>query len=124
MRRIPGVQGVRVSLNEGRTVVELGPGNSVTLGRLRTTLKDGGFVSGEVLIEGEGLVRMRGAELIFVVSGTDETFVVEPGPNTAVFRHLGDKAQRGDVIVRTLKGRIAAPPKQADIIQLDAVTTP
>jgi hypothetical protein len=124
MRRIPGVQGVRVSLNEGRTVVELGPGNTVTLGRVRTALKDGGFVSGEVLIEGEGLVRMRGAELIFIVSGTEETFVVAPGPNTAVFHHLGEKAQRGDVVVRPLKGRIAAPAKQADIIRLDAAMTP
>ena len=122
MRRIPGVQSVGVSLNEGRTVVELGAGNTVTLARLRTALKDGGFVSGDALVEGEGLVRMRGAELVFVVSGTGESFTVAPGSDTAAFRHLAALAQKGDVIVKPLKGTIAAPPKPA-IIRLGAVST-
>ena len=54
MRKVPGVTAIRVSLNEGLMVLDFKPGNTVTLGQLRTILKNSGFVSREARLEAVG----------------------------------------------------------------------
>ena len=69
MRKVSGVKTVRVSLNEGLTVLDLDVGNGVTLAQLRTVLKYSGFVSREARIEAAGTVAASGGSLTFSVSG-------------------------------------------------------
>ena len=69
MQKVDGVQSVRVSLNEGLTILDLKPGNTVTLAKLRQIIKDNGFVSKDASVLARG---SASGERGFVVSGTNE----------------------------------------------------
>jgi len=69
MQKVDGVQTVRVSLNDGLTMLELKPGNAVTLGKLRQIIKSNGFVAKEATVVARG---SETAPRRFVVSGTNE----------------------------------------------------
>ena len=69
MQKVDGVQTVRVSLNDGLTILDLKPGNGVTLARLRQIIKNNGFVSKGATVLARGTMT---GERTFVVSGTNE----------------------------------------------------
>ena len=69
MQRVSGVTRVRVSLKDGLTVLDLKPGNAVTLAELRRIIKNNGFVSREASAVAAGSVA---DERTFVVSVTNE----------------------------------------------------
>jgi hypothetical protein len=77
MQKVEGVQSVRVSLNDGLTILDLKAGNAVTLVKLRQIIKNNGFVSKEATIVASG--RPDG-EHRFVVSGTNEEITVSSAP--------------------------------------------
>ena len=77
MLKVDGVQNVRVSLNEGLTILDLKPGNSVTLARLRQIIKNNGFVSKDASLIARGTAK---GERIFVVSGTNEEVALAGSP--------------------------------------------
>jgi hypothetical protein len=85
-QKIDGVQTVRVSLNEGLTVLELKPGNTVTLAKLRQVIKNNGFVSKEALVIARGSMIGGAGAPVFEVSGTRERLTP-----------TGQAEQRGDV---------------------------
>ena len=64
MQKVDGVQSVRVSLNDGITILELKPGNAVTIAKLRQIIKNNGFVSQEahVIARGRSEERRVGKE--------------------------------------------------------------
>jgi len=69
MQKVDGVQSVRVSLNDGLTILDLKAGNAVTLAKLRQIIKNNGFVSKEATAVARGTVA---DERTFVLSGTNE----------------------------------------------------
>ena len=69
MKKLPAVTQVRVSLKEGLTVLDLKPGNAVTLTSLRQIIKNNGFVSTETTADARGTAA---DQTTFVVSGTAE----------------------------------------------------
>jgi hypothetical protein len=80
MQKVDGVQSVRVSLNDGLTILDLKPGNTVTLANLRQIIKNSGFVSKEVNVVARGATNgPRG----FVVSGTNEQLSLSASPQQA-----------------------------------------
>lgn len=76
MQKVDGVQSVRVSLNDGLTILDLKPGNSVTLAQLRKIIKNNGFVSKEATVVARG-TPSAGA---FEVGGTGERLEVSASP--------------------------------------------
>lgn len=76
MQKLTGVESARVSLKEGLTVLELRPGNTVTLAQLRTVIKHNGFVSKDAQIVARGTPRNGG----FEVSGTGERLTLAAAP--------------------------------------------
>jgi hypothetical protein len=76
MQKVDGIEAVRVSLNEGLTVLDLRPGNSVTLARLRQIIKNNGFVSKEAHVTAAGAARTQVGALQFEVSGTREVLPI------------------------------------------------
>ena len=76
MKKVEGVQTVRVSLKDGLTVLELRPDNKVTLAQLRSVIKNNGFVSKDAEITARGAL----AGESFAVSGTGErlSFIQKP----------------------------------------------
>jgi hypothetical protein len=77
MQKVDGVQAARVSLKDGLTILDLKPGNAVTLARLRQIIKNNGFVSKEATVLARGGANgPRG----FVVSGTNEQLSATASP--------------------------------------------
>src|SRR5688500_9162125 len=75
MQKLNGVVSVRVSLNQGLTVLELKPGNSVTLARLREVIRNNGFVTREATVVPTGTDATSGIDLACDVEGTRERFL-------------------------------------------------
>jgi hypothetical protein len=80
MQKVDGVQNVRVSLNDGLTVLDLKPANAVTLAKLRQIIKNNGFISKEVQVVARGTA--SGAQA-FTVSGTGEELTLVSAPQKA-----------------------------------------
>ncbi len=76
MQKVDGVQSVHVSLNEGLTILDLKPGNSVTLAELRRVIKNSGFASNDATVVARGTPGAHG----FVVSGTGEQLATTSDP--------------------------------------------
>ncbi len=75
MQKVDGVQTVKVSLNDGLTILDLKPDNTVTLARLRQVIKNNGFVSKEAQIVARGTITDGTGATVFEVSGTRERLV-------------------------------------------------
>ena len=88
MKKVDGVQTVRLSLNDGLTILDLKPGNAVTLAKLRQVIKNNGFVSKEAQIVARGSTSVDEGRPVFEVSGTSERLVLA-GPA----RKVGDDWQ-------------------------------
>ncbi|HEV3142176.1 MAG TPA: hypothetical protein VGY57_16735 [Vicinamibacterales bacterium] len=69
-----------MSLNDGLTILDLKPGNAVTLSKLRQIIKNNGFVSKEASAIAHG--GANGARE-FVVSGTNERLQLSAPPQQA-----------------------------------------
>ena len=85
MLKVEGVQSVKVSLNDGLTILDLKTGNAVTLAKLRQVIKNNGFVSKDAQVLARGSTAVADGRTVFVVSGTGERFVL-----TAPARQVGD----------------------------------
>ena len=81
MQKVTGVSSVRVSLNEGLTVLDLKPGNTVTLARLREVIRNNGFVTREANVVAWGTAVTSGSDLAFEIGGTRERFPVLAATN-------------------------------------------
>ena len=103
MQKVKGVETVRVSLNEGLTILDLRPGNTVRLADLRTVIKNNGFVSRQAEIAARGRpVTIEGRNL-FEVAATGERFLLTGAPvapGTAV--DITGRIDFGDADVPTL----------------------
>jgi len=78
MKKVDGVQAVRVSLKEGLTILDLKPGNTITLADLRRIIKNNGFVSKEAAIVARGTPSAD--QKTFAVSGTNEELRIGQAP--------------------------------------------
>jgi len=76
MQRVEGVQSVKVSLQDGLTVLDLKPDNTVTLAKLRQVIKNNGFVPKEAQIVARGSTAAIDGRQVFDVSGTRERLVI------------------------------------------------
>lgn len=76
MQKVDGVSSVRVSLNEGLTVLELKPGNAITLARLRELIRSNGFPTRDALVVATGRGVASGGNLVFEVAGTGERYPI------------------------------------------------
>jgi hypothetical protein len=99
MQKVTGVSSVRVSLNDGLTVLELKPGNTVTVARLREVIRNNGFVTREAKVVASGTVAASGNDLAFEVGGTRERFLILTSTN--------EQRQRADELRATTKSATA-----------------
>ena len=73
VQKVDGVEHVRVSLNDGLTIVDLRAHNAVTMAKLRQIVKNNGFVSKDASVLARG--EPNGRET-FIVDGTGEKLVL------------------------------------------------
>lgn len=80
MHKVDGIDTVTVSLKDGLTILDLKPGNAVTLTKLRQVIKNNGFVSQEATVVGRGAPAGTAADPRFTVSGTKEDLALSSSP--------------------------------------------
>ena len=88
MEKVEGIDRVRVSLNEGLTILDLKPSNTITMAKLRQIIKNSGFVSKDATIVARGEIKSANGHRVFDVSGTGErlTPAAEPQPADDAWR--------------------------------------
>ncbi len=117
VKKIQGVDSVKVTLNEGRALILLKPGNSVRLADIRRAVEEQGFTPKDAKVKAIGDLNGADGRLEFKVSGSDEVFPVMQTPHAA----WGSQAERSN---RLVSGLIAAPSdKQPATIQITEVST-
>jgi hypothetical protein len=77
MLKLPGVQSVRVSLNDGLTILEMKPANDLTLARLRDVIKKNGFAPQEATVRVRGAVGEAGGTLLLRLDGAAEVLSLQ-----------------------------------------------
>jgi copper chaperone CopZ len=75
LKKLPGVEQVHVSLNEGKASLRFKPGAEVTLQDIRNRIVDGGFTPKSAKIRAVGTVAVQG-EQIHLSSGPRATFIL------------------------------------------------
>jgi hypothetical protein len=89
MQKVVGVTSVKVSLNDGLTILDFAPDNTVTVAQLRQVIRNNGFVTNESRIIAAGTVTQSNGSAFFELRGSKERFrLMTPLP-----------AQSGDVVV-------------------------
>jgi hypothetical protein len=120
MEKLPGVESVKVSLNEGRAVIQLRPGNTITIAQVRQGVTRNGFTPQQAVISAEADVVAKGDKLQLRISGTDDVYEL------ASLAHGDDVLQqlRKSVGQRVLIQGIVPTPKDeraAPVLQVNSV---
>jgi copper chaperone CopZ len=77
VEKIPGVDSVRVSLNDGYADIHLAPENTVTVARVRETIRNNGFTPKEARIRVTGSVMQLDDAPALSVAGAQRFRLVE-----------------------------------------------
>lgn len=101
IKKVEGVESVKVSLNEGRAWIRLKPGNSIRLEQIWKAVNEQGFTPREARIIAVGDLTSSNGKLIFKVSGINEVYEVVPTPHVDLKKQLGTNL--------LVAGLIAAP---------------
>lgn len=119
MEKLPGVESASVSLNEGRTVIQLRPGNEITMAQIRESIQRNGFTPRDAVIKAQATVIATGDKLQLKISGTNETYDVVTTAHDSIQQQLRKSAGRTVMI----DGMIPVPKdaKAAPAIQVNSV---
>ena len=106
LKKIPGVVSVETSLNQGKALVRLKPGNSVRLDDLIQRVRDNAFTPKEAMVTVRGELVSDGGKLQLRVLGIDQTYdLVLPSTSPGGGGEFGKQA--GKTIM--VEGVIPAP---------------
>jgi hypothetical protein len=75
MEKVPGVESATVSLNEGRAVLKLKPENTLTLGKVRESVRRNGFTPRDAQISAIAET-VAGEPLRLRITGTPDVYDV------------------------------------------------
>lgn len=116
MKKIPGVESVKVSLNRGEALLRLKPGNSVTVERIRQVVLDNGFTPKDSDVEVLGRVTERNGQPALALSGLDLVYrLADHRSGKGKMKDLWTKAREKEVLVNghlpqtATKGRAEEP---------------
>ena len=98
MKKLPGVESVKVSLNEGKATMELKPGNSISIEQIRKAVTDQGFTPKEAKVIAIGNLTSSNGKLQFKVSGTNDVFPVLETPHAQWNRQVGNSVSVNGLI--------------------------
>lgn len=77
LQGLPGVDAVKVSLNEGAATLQLKPGSKVTLEQVREVIRKNGFSPKESRVKVAGEIIERNGHPALRVSGLDTVLLLE-----------------------------------------------
>ncbi len=99
MKKVPGVESIKVSLSEGMAHIQLAPGNTVSLEQLRKAVNEQGFTPKEATVVVSGNLVLNGKQTVFKVSGSSDIYEIDPTR----------AAKMKDKNAVTLKGLVTLP---------------
>jgi copper chaperone CopZ len=105
LKKLPGVASVEVSLNKGKALLKLEPGNSVQLREIVQKVRDKAFTPKEASVQVRGEVVSASGKLQLRVTGSSEAFDLT-GPTGVLAEPSGTLAASKTVII---EGVVAAP---------------
>lgn len=106
LKKIPGVESVEASLNQGKAFVTLRAGNAVRFDDLIQRVRDNGFTPTEAKVTVLGELLSIGGKLRLKVLGNDQTYdLILPPTSAGSAAELGKQA--GKVVA--VEGVIPAP---------------
>lgn len=120
MEKLPGVESATMSLNEGRAVIELRPGNSITMAQIRQSVQRNGFTPRQAFISARAEVIAGGDRVQLRILGINETYDVGRTPHIEeIQRQLAN--QTGKTVV--IEGIVPAlkDPRATPVIQVNSV---
>lgn len=119
MEKLPGVESAKVSLNEGRAVIQLRPGNTVTMAQIRQGVTRNGFTPQQAAVSGEAEVMAKGDKLQLRISGTNDVYELAGTPHGDGVLQLRTRVGQRVVI----EGVVQAPKdgRTAPAIQVNSV---
>lgn len=116
MRKVIGVESVKVSLNKGEALLRLKPGNSITVEKIRQIVIDNGFTPKDADAEVIGRVVERDGKPALAVAGSDLVYLlVDHRQDKGKVFEIWKEARERDVVVKghlpetTTKGRAQEP---------------
>lgn len=118
MLRLPGVEGVDVSLTKAVTDIRLGPGNTVTLAQLRGVIKNGGFKSGEAQVTATGKLARENTRLALDLAPAKQALVLEADPANPAAIAEARKLADGGLVVVEVSGTVA----QGETLRVKSIT--
>jgi len=110
IRKVEGVESVKVSLNEGYADIKLKPGSKVSVEQIRAVVRDNGFTPKGADVQVMGELTERGGKPALAVSGLDLVYLLDALPeSTERFSDLVNTARGKKVMVsghlqETVKG--------------------
>ena len=79
VEKIPGVEKVDVSLNEGVAVIRLAATNDVTVSQVRRIIRDKGFTPRDAQLRVRGRVEARDDEFVLLLPGPNRRYALRAG---------------------------------------------
>lgn len=116
IRKVPGVESAKVSLNKGEALLKLKPGNSVTVERIRQIVLDNGFTPTDSEVEVVGKIIERSGKPALSLSGVELVYLLADHRSAkGKVDELSAKAHGKEALVKgrlpktTTKGRAEEP---------------
>lgn len=123
MEKLPGVQSATVSLNEGRVMIRLEPGNTIRMAQLRQSVERNGFTPRDAAVTAQAEVIAKGDQLQVKISGTNDVYELATTAHAdAVQQQLRKRAGQSVVIEAIIPA--PADPKAPPVIQVNSVKPP
>jgi|SRR5215471_3732465 hypothetical protein len=116
MKKLPGVESVGVSLNDGKALVKLRPGNNVRLQEVLQKIRDKAFTpkSAHIIVRGQ----LMDGRLRLEVIGTGEVFDLTASPPAdAALKQNGNKAVDVEGTLTFAKDGKAAGPLEVEALK-------
>jgi len=102
IEKLPGVESATVSLNEGRTVIRLRAGNSITLAQIRESVERNGFTPQQAVVEAEVEILRSDGRIQLRVAGTSETYDVPLGAHPSTIQQQLMAASGSRVLIEAV----------------------
>lgn len=125
IKKVEGVESVKVSLNQGLATVTLKPGNRTTLDQVREIVRRNGFTPKGADVRVAGRLTERGGKAALAVSGLDLVYLLADHPEAKVkVSELQRAAKDQAVLVMGSVPERAANlgPNEPDLLQLREFT--
>ena len=121
IEKLPGVESATVSLNEGRAVIRLQAGNSITLAQIRESVERNGFTPQQAVVEAEVEILRSDGRIQLRIAGTSEAYDVPLGAHPAAIQQQLTAASGSRVLIQGVvaaqKDKKIAPTMQVTSVK-------